>query len=173
MNLKNPDLDLIQSIHPECGFYGFMICFWIRNSGFRFSPKNAPNVATMLQRNVKNRCCESSLVTSPLATTTRQQRERKHNNRVYWAKPKRLHVHHAFVFICYCRTTTWKCLILRFVEDVKVMLHGTISNDDFKRNTALQCWNSVVTIWNNVATTLQRCVVAKNRRCKIFRVASP
>ena len=40
MNLKNPDLDLIRRIHPECGFYGFMIRFWIRKSGFGFSPKN-------------------------------------------------------------------------------------------------------------------------------------
>ena len=59
------------------------------------------------------------------------------------------------------------------MEDVKVMLHGTICNDDFKRNTALQCWNSVITIRNNVATMLQRCVAAKNRRCEIFRVTSP
>ena len=29
MNLKNPDLDLIGRIHPERGFYGFMIRFWI------------------------------------------------------------------------------------------------------------------------------------------------
>ena len=29
MNLKNPDLDLIRRIHPECGFYGFKISFWI------------------------------------------------------------------------------------------------------------------------------------------------
>ena len=47
MNLKNPDLDLIRRIHPECGFYEFMIrfwiCpktlkirFWIRKSGFGF-----------------------------------------------------------------------------------------------------------------------------------------
>ena len=28
-SLKNPDLDLIRRIHPECGFYGFMIRFWI------------------------------------------------------------------------------------------------------------------------------------------------
>ena len=37
---------------------------------------------------------------------------------------------------------------------LKVMLHETISNDDFQRNTALQCWNNVVTIRNNVATML-------------------
>ena len=53
VNLKNPDLDLIRRIHPECGFYGcmirFWICpkirkiqFWIRKSGFGFSQKNAP-----------------------------------------------------------------------------------------------------------------------------------
>ena len=47
VNLKNPDLDLIRRIHPECGFYEFMIrfwiCpktlkirFWIRKSGFGF-----------------------------------------------------------------------------------------------------------------------------------------
>ena len=40
----------------------------------------------------------------------------------------------------------------------KVMLHETIQNDDFynKCNTALQCWNNVGTIRNNVAITLQR-----------------
>ena len=37
---------------------------------------------------------------------------------------------------------------------VKVMLHETISNDDFYRNTALQCWNNAVTTGNNVATML-------------------
>ena len=42
---------------------------------------------------------------------------------------------------------------------LKVMLHGTIHNDDFQRNTALQCWNNVVTICNNVATMLPHCVV--------------
>ena len=45
--------------------------------------------------------------------------------------------------------------------DLKVMLHGTIRNDDFWRNTALQCWNNVVTIRNNVAAMLQRCVALK------------
>ena len=53
-----------------------------------------------------------------------------------------------------------------------VMLHGTIRNDDFKRNTALQCWNNVVTTQNNVATMLQRCV-ALNRRCESSRGTSP
>ena len=53
VNLKNPDLDLIRRIHPECGFYEFMIrfwiCpktlkirFWIRKSVFGFSRKKAP-----------------------------------------------------------------------------------------------------------------------------------
>ena len=53
MNLENPDLDLIRRIHPECGFHGFMICFWIcptkrkirfwiPKSGFVLSTKNAP-----------------------------------------------------------------------------------------------------------------------------------
>ena len=35
----------------------------------------------------------------------------------------------------------------------EVMLHGTIRNDDFSRNTALQCWNNVETNRNNIATT--------------------
>ena len=49
-----------------------------------------------------------------------------------------------------------------FQRKLKVMLHGTIRNDDFYRNTALQCWNNVVTIRNlNVATMLQRCVARK------------
>ena len=29
VNFKNRDLDLIRRIHLECGFYGFMIRFWI------------------------------------------------------------------------------------------------------------------------------------------------
>ena len=29
VKLKYPDLDLIRRIQPECGFYGFMIRFWI------------------------------------------------------------------------------------------------------------------------------------------------
>ena len=38
MNLKNPDLDLIQSVLIECGFFGFMIRFWI-------SPKKTQNLS--------------------------------------------------------------------------------------------------------------------------------
>ena len=34
---------------------------------------------------------------------------------------------------------------------LKMMLHGTIGNDNFHGNTTLQCWNNVVTIRNNVA----------------------
>ena len=52
VNLKNADLDLIQGIHPYCGFQGFLIRFWIcsktrkilsefRKSRFAFSPNNA------------------------------------------------------------------------------------------------------------------------------------
>ena len=41
------------------------------------------------------------------------------------------------------------------------MLHETIRNDDLKRNTALQCWNNVGTIRNNVATMLQSFVALK------------
>ena len=44
---------------------------------------------------------------------------------------------------------------------LKVMLHETIRNDDFQRKIQLQCWNSVVTIRNNVATMLRRCVALK------------
>ena len=44
------------------------------------------------------------------------------------------------------------CLV--FTSSVKVLLHETIRNDDFKRNTSLQCWNNVAIIQNNVATVL-------------------
>ena len=40
----------------------------------------------------------------------------------------------------------------------KVKLNGTIRKDDFQPKTGLQCWNHVVTIQNNVATMLLRCV---------------
>ena len=45
---------------------------------------------------------------------------------------------------------------------VKVILHGTIRNEDFERNTALQFWNDVV-----------RLCCAENRRCDSSRVTSP
>ena len=53
------------------------------------------------------------------------------------------------------------------------MLHSTIRSDNFWRNTSLQCWNNVVTIRNNVAAMLQRCVALKNSRCKSSRVTLP
>ena len=79
---------------------------WIHDPFLDLSKKNAksvfgfrnwriwifPKKRTQCRNNVatewcaKNRCCELSLVTSPLATTTRRQRERKNNNRVYWTK---------------------------------------------------------------------------------------
>ena len=34
------------------------------------------------------------------------------------------------------------------------MLHETIRNDDFERNTAYQSWNNAATIPNNVTTML-------------------
>ena len=49
------------------------------------------------------------------------------------------------------------------------MLYETIRNDDFERNTALQYWNNVVTIRNNVVVLFG----AKNRRCESSRVTSP
>ena len=41
---------------------------------------------------------------------------------------------------------------------LKVMLHGTIRNDDFYRNAELLCWNNDITMR---ATILQRCVALK------------
>ena len=89
-----------ESTH-ECGFYGFMIRFWIcqkktqnpfLDSEIRIwiFPKKRTQCRTNLAKEwcAKNRCCESALVASPLATTTRRQRERKNNNRVYWTKQK-------------------------------------------------------------------------------------
>ena len=46
-------------------------------------------------------------------------------------------------------------------SQLKVMLHGTIRNDDFSCNKALQCWTNVATIPNNVVTMLQLCVALK------------
>ena len=59
-----------------------------------------------------------------------------------------------------CMTRFWREITLSafFRQEtacLKVTLHGTI------RNTALQCWNNVVTIRNNVATMLQGCVALK------------
>ena len=62
---------------------------------------------------------------------------------------------------------------------LKVMSQGTIRNDVFLQNTALQCWNNaVVTIRNHVVTMLQRCValeivVANRLACNITLILSP
>ena len=40
VNLKNPDLDLIRRIHPECEFYGFLIRFGFAKSVFEFGNQN-------------------------------------------------------------------------------------------------------------------------------------
>ena len=51
-----------------------------------------------------------------------------------------------------------RCVIYQLFDvpecQIKVMLHETIRNDYFKRNTALQRWNNVATIRCNVATML-------------------
>ena len=46
-------------------------------------------------------------------------------------------------------------------ESVKVMLHGAIRNDDFQRIAALECWSNIVTIRDNVAAMLPRCIALK------------
>ena len=54
-----------------------------------------------------------------------------------------------------------KCNLLEVSRSFKVILHGTILNDYFSHNTEMQCSKNVVTIRNNVATMLQRCVALK------------
>ena len=53
----------------------------------------------------------------------------------------------------------------------KVMLHETIRNDDFERNTAMleQCCNHSKQCRNSVVMLC----LAKNRRCESSRVTSP
>ena len=56
---------------------------------------------------------------------------------------------------------------------LKVMLHETICNDDFQRNTALQhCCDIVLKIIYNIFPTLPLCC-AKNCLCESSRVTSP
>ena len=52
---------------------------------------------------------------------------------------------------------------------LRLLLHETIRNDGFQHHTALQGWNKVVTIRNNVATLC----CAKSRRCESSRVTLP
>ena len=63
MKLKNPDLDLIRSMLLECGYFGFMIRFWIspkkrkirvwiQESVFGFSHKNTPLIKYTMPREV-------------------------------------------------------------------------------------------------------------------------
>ena len=56
---------------------------------------------------------------------------------------------------------------------LKVMLHGTICNEDFKRKAALQCWNNAVTVRNNIVTMLQPCVALKIVSCNITLKGTP
>ena len=43
----------------------------------------------------------------------------------------------------------------------KGVLHEMICNNNFQRNTALQCWNNFATIQNNVAAMLECCIALK------------
>ena len=56
---------------------------------------------------------------------------------------------------------------------LKVMSHGTIRHDDFKYNAALQCWNNVVTVRDNIVTMLQSCVALKIVSCNIILKGTP
>ena len=44
---------------------------------------------------------------------------------------------------------------------ITVMLHKTIRNDDFERNTAWQHCYDIVSNGSNIVPTLQRCVALK------------
>ena len=46
-------------------------------------------------------------------------------------------------------------------QTLNVMLHGTIRNDDFWRNTASQYCCDIVSNRHNIVPTLQRCVALK------------
>ena len=80
----------------------------------------------------------------------------------------RVHVFHKTWNYFAVHMELWTAMRLNF-RTVKVMLYETIH-----RNTALQCWNNVATIRNNIATMLQCRVTAcaKNRCCKSSRVTS-
>ena len=52
-------------------------------------------------------------------------------------------------------------IIKRKKVGLKVMLHGTICNDDFQRKTALQHCRDIVSNGCNIVPTLQRCVALK------------
>ena len=52
-------------------------------------------------------------------------------------------------------------LITLLTLELKVMLHETIRNDDFKRNTALQHCCDIVLNGYNIVPTWQRCVALK------------
>ena len=51
---------------------------------------------------------------------------------------------------------------------IKVMLHRAILNNDFEHNTAMQCWNNVVTIQNNVATIMHTVVSCNNNNNRFY-----
>ena len=53
------------------------------------------------------------------------------------------------------------------VTELKVMLHGTICNDDFSCNTALQHCCDIVSHSCNIDLTLQRCVGRENFTQKV------
>ena len=59
------------------------------------------------------------------------------------------------------KANSHKSFFKNMSQRFKVMLHGTIRNDYFKRNTALQCCNIIGSTGNNVATILQSCVALK------------
>ena len=73
VNLKNPDFDFIRRIHPECGFYGFMIRFWIcpqktQNPFLDFPEKTHPNIHASSNGVSKKSNCRLCRVLTTLTT---------------------------------------------------------------------------------------------------------
>ena len=74
--------------------------------------------------------------------TRRGQRELQQNNSLI-SKTSTLHVHHVsiFAFLChFCTTTTWTCLILRFMDDVNKQRRNLFSFSLL--NLDMVPWNS-------------------------------
>ena len=68
--------------------------------------------------------------------------------------------------------TILKSHSLQILGNLKVMLHETIRNDHFQRNTGLQNCCDIVLNGYNIVPTLQRCVGLTIRRWESSRVTS-
>ena len=132
---------------------------------------------------------DQDIVEDIIGRQRQRQRERQKSNRFILAKQQ----HHAFLFISLfcrsCTTTTWKCLISRFVEDgytrqqlcfffswtlrpsFRIQLQKNLLTFD-ELNEMHVIWNKRDKVWGNANSLLKWRFRSRRRPCCLNKVGT-